>query len=172
ATVTEVGIIIARWDDWTLLPDAVDGVIGRVGGKREGRFGLTLINQSWHSAQLEMVRIAPDDTPAPFPKTEQRNIYAPFNPREGTCVREGTCGVPGRSFVRGVVKLVAQQPSQAPPDAPDRDVPAPVTSATSPSDAKIGPSDQPSEPAVAELTPSSTLKKRPCAEPEPAPPNT
>src|SRR5262249_47213825 len=62
--------------------------------------------------------------------------------------------------------------SQAPPDAPDRDVPAPVTSATSPSDAKIGPSDQPSEPAVAELTPSSTLKKRPCAEPEPAPPNT
>src|SRR5262249_54751088 len=32
---------------------------------------------------------------------------------------------------------------------------------------KIGPQDQPSEPA-----PSSTPKKRPCAEPGPAPPNT
>jgi len=147
--MNEAEIIIARWDDWVLLQDAVCEVIARVG--RKHALGLALINHSLHNEQLELALLAPDGiTLTIFSRTECkcRTIYAPLNPLEGTRIEPYEAG---QHYVRGVVKLTS--PATATPPA-DRQLPAangPEPSQSSQSQRQPRqppPAAQPDEPAI------------------------
>jgi hypothetical protein len=112
--VTAAEIIIARWDDWVLLEDAVCEVIARVG--RKHALGLALINQSLHNEQLELALLPPDgSTLTVFSKEDckRRTVHAPLNPREGTRIEPFEAGQP---YVRGVVKLTSPATATPPAD--------------------------------------------------------